>query len=268
MPKNKKNSNIIYHNQQGFSLLLVILILAAMLGTTLIVSNIVLEVGRTLAKAPHSEVALYAAEAGIEKALYKINKNYTDISPETVFNFSSESGDLGIDGSTFTIDSSEGDVEVIRKNIDGTFNLAKGRSLELDCDLNGIDYGELTFEFSGDESQINNLIISVLGFDLVGGAMTGLIENRITPASSLIIGSSTDGKNYHKIRIYNPGSDIGFTIRQSEIEGECQRLEDVPVDTEPDVTACPIVGVKIISHGRYKNTERVVEVENMKWHRF
>jgi len=66
--------------QQGFSLILVILIMVGMLAASLVISNIVLRTSRSISKVSDSEIAYYAAETAAEKILYEINKNYTDVS--------------------------------------------------------------------------------------------------------------------------------------------------------------------------------------------
>lgn len=243
--KHKKNN--LDQGQSGFSLLLVIMILAAMLVTTLIVSSLVIEVGRSLTKVTHSEVALYAAEAGIETALYEIN-NYEDVDSYEIERVDGE-GDLEIEGSSYEIVGGV-DVELIQEEINET--LGAGQSFALSYDLNTTEYDvDLKIEFTG--GAYSDVRMSAVGFNVSGGVMEDLVE--IAPDWVGNVATITiSGENYHKIRAYNSGTgNVDFTIQQSDGAGS---LED------------PIIGVRIKSHGRYKSTERIVEVDHMKWHRF
>lgn len=264
MNKKLKHKNRVTCNttQSGFSLLLVILILSAMLITTLIISDIVLEVGRSLTKVPHSEVALYAAEAGAEKALYAFNKEYAWVDTYEVSEADGESY-LEIEGSKYEIENAglDDDIELIQENIDGT--LESGGSLVLEYDLNFSTnkYDELKISFPG-LSDYSGIRVSVLEFDLTG---TPLAPSDFEELATSIDGSGDlaiidwDNTKRHKVRVYNgSGDEVDYTVRQ---------VGGTTCD-ESDTINCPIIGVRITSHGRYKSTERVVEVEDLKWHVF
>jgi len=66
--------NKILKNQQGISILLVVLILSSLMVLTVALSAIVLRVGKSTRQIGQSEVAFYAAETAIEKGLYEIEK--------------------------------------------------------------------------------------------------------------------------------------------------------------------------------------------------
>ncbi len=76
--QNKKNK--IKKNQQGVSILLAVLILSSLTIIVLAVSDVVLRVGRSSRQIGYSEIAYYSAEAGIENALYQIERNQTVVS--------------------------------------------------------------------------------------------------------------------------------------------------------------------------------------------
>ena len=71
-----KNNKTI-KDQRGISILLAVLILSSLTIMVLAVSDVVLRVGRSSRQIGHSEIAYYTAEAGIENALYQIEKNQT-----------------------------------------------------------------------------------------------------------------------------------------------------------------------------------------------
>jgi hypothetical protein len=252
----KYNNDNLISNEGGFSLLLVILILSAMLITTLIISDIVLEVGRSLTKVPHSEVALYAAEAGIEQALYAINKEYAEVDMYAVSASDGEE-DLMIDGAKYEIENGgdinneANDIFLIRRNIDGT--LEPGESLVLEYDLNFSEdlYYETLYIRS---TETDSLLVSAVAISPDTGEISEL------PSVAFEGGSLSVDEGLFKIRLYNDGDvDAVYDIRQGA--GSCE-------DDGSDISACPIVGVRIKSHGRYKSTERIVEVEDWKWHKF
>ncbi len=64
-----------FNNQQGIALILSIIVLTNLLMITLIVTDVILRIGRSSQQISESEQAYYAAESGIERGLYQIEKN-------------------------------------------------------------------------------------------------------------------------------------------------------------------------------------------------
>ena len=68
-------NKIRFHSQQGIALILSIIILTNLLMITLIVTDVILRIGKSSQQISESEQAYYAAETGIEEGLYQIEKN-------------------------------------------------------------------------------------------------------------------------------------------------------------------------------------------------
>jgi len=117
-------------NQQGFSLILVMLVLGGILVVSLIVSSVVLRSSRSISKVSNSEKAYYAAETAAEKVLYVINKKHEDIGS---FRLSRKLDS----GAEYKLESIE-QIVFDEKDIE----LEKGQSYQLDLDLEGADYPE------------------------------------------------------------------------------------------------------------------------------
>lgn len=64
-------------NKQGISLILTILILSSLTILTLTISDVVLRTGRSTESIANSEVAYFAAETAVEKALYDVETSYS-----------------------------------------------------------------------------------------------------------------------------------------------------------------------------------------------
>ena len=237
--------------QDGFSLLLVILILSAMLVTTLLISSMVLEIGRSLTKVAHSEVALYSAEAGIEDVLYSINKEYLNIDSvdidKTLVNLE---GKYFIKGETMTVspETDNNDIELIREAL--VISLEYGDSFELNYDLNTSHYEDLEFNFTG-SGEGDHLIMTITSFKYNEGTLVDF-EEEIRTDLSITENIVIDGDRFYKIRIYNSNTSgsVAFNVTQGSSDDD------------------PIIGVKIKSHGQYKSTERIIEVENIRFHEF
>ncbi len=71
----QKNNIYSAKNQKGIALILSILVLSNLLMITLIVTDIVVRIGRSGHQITQSESAYYAAESATEKAIYEIEKN-------------------------------------------------------------------------------------------------------------------------------------------------------------------------------------------------
>jgi hypothetical protein len=63
-------------NENGIALILAVLILTNLLMITLVVNDVVMRIGKSSQSIGESEVAYLAAESGIEKAIYQIEKNH------------------------------------------------------------------------------------------------------------------------------------------------------------------------------------------------
>lgn len=114
----------------GISILLVIVILTSMMILILAISDIVLRVGKSSREIGFSEVAYYAAETGIEKAFYEIEKNRTVVN---------------LDGLAGSLDNlSDADWNLVVAQTNGSdpyeFNLDAGETFLLEMDFTGLTY--------------------------------------------------------------------------------------------------------------------------------
>lgn len=130
------------NNKKSFSILLTLFIISALLTSAVLVADVIIRQARLNRSATDSELALYAAESGAEKAAYQIIKNHCQIG----------SGSCGLSGSldnsaTYTVLDSGSNISVDNATEPWDVTLIAGQSFELYLDLNGITYpsgGQIT----------------------------------------------------------------------------------------------------------------------------
>ena len=115
------------NKKRGFSLIVVSIILMTMFAGSLALSVLVLRTTRGVRSMLNSERAYYAAETAAERILYKVNKNYEDITS------------ISLSGS---INGADYGNDTLNPDLVSSFSqtLTDGKSLELSFDLNGATY--------------------------------------------------------------------------------------------------------------------------------
>ncbi|MCG2686516.1 hypothetical protein L6278_00065 [Candidatus Parcubacteria bacterium] len=117
-------------NQQGIAVLLAVLILSSLTIIVLAVSDVVLRVGRSSRQIGYSEIAYYSAEAGIENALYQIEKN------QTVVGLNNGAGSLSdIEGAIWSLELEP----IIADTNPYQVSLADGESFQLELNFQDSD---------------------------------------------------------------------------------------------------------------------------------
>ena len=72
---NKKNNIKIINNNSGIALILTVIILTNLLMITLIITDVVLRIGKSSQQISEAEIAYLSAESAIEEGIYEIEKN-------------------------------------------------------------------------------------------------------------------------------------------------------------------------------------------------
>lgn len=231
-------------NEKGISILLVVLILSSLIVITLAISNIVLRVGRTSRQIGYSEIAYYAAETGVEKALYEIETNRTVVGLDGDSDNLSEISNASWERTLVEITSYLTDCATLGSNegvcVDtaGTINsgnplkinLDADNSFQLDLNFSGLTYPDsITITWSGTGKIIT----------LDGNGNQNTIEASPVTLNSL-------ATNLYIVRmVNNDTSQIAFTIT-------------------PSVNNLPI-GILLTGTGNYQNQQRIIEVERKNW---
>ena len=123
------------NNKKSFSILLTLFIVSALLTSAILVSNIIIRQARLNRSAVNSEMALYAAESGGEKAAYQIIKNHCQIGSGSC----GQSGSLD-NNATYTVLDSGSNISVDNATEPWDVTLIAGQSFGLYLDLNGVPY--------------------------------------------------------------------------------------------------------------------------------
>ncbi|MDD4607141.1 MAG: hypothetical protein PHS07_02265 [Patescibacteria group bacterium] len=213
-------------NQHGISLLLAVLILAGMLATALVASDILIKTFNITGKVGTSEKAYYAAETAAEIILNKINHEYEDV------NTLSLEGELD-SGAEYKFENYN--LETVSLPLE--IILQPRESYQLDLDIEGIIYPDrLTVGGSGGSM----VVVSINKTD------QQIVQHDVYKTFPQTIAIGLDRDNYHKIRIIN---DMGHQITYS-IQA-----------TSSDLA----VGVSVRTRGIYQSTERLLNTKNLKW---
>lgn len=123
------------NNKKSFSILLTLFIVSALLTSAVLVADVIIRQTRLNRGATDSELALYAAESGAEKAAYQIIKNHCQIG----------SGSCGLSGSlsnnaTYAVVDNGTNITATTSTSPWDVTLSAGQSFGLYLDLNGITY--------------------------------------------------------------------------------------------------------------------------------
>ncbi len=242
----------IVKNQQGVSILLSILILSSLTVLTLAMAEVVLRVGKSASQIGDSEVAYYATETALEKALYQIERE------RTIAGLDGLTGNLeNLSGATWSLTvepldeilvdcDSLNDSGICVGEIDETISsrnplkakVAAGKSFQLEMDFAGLA-----------SDNLNTLHISWTGGNGKLVAI-GEIDQIIDDHSPVSLNQVST--NHYIIKLINQSSSL-------------KTFEIKPTSTpNPEDEYLP-VGIKITATGNYKNQKRVMEVERLNW---
>lgn len=235
-------------SQKGISLILSLFILTAILFIGLVIIDLVLRQGKISSEVGYSEIAFYAAEAGMEKALYEINKN-----KETIINVEAMKETLSVSRGEWEV---EDPIKEILKAPDYEPKLytSTGGDISntnpLQVDLNdqesfqlGLDLNLDTYPTELDIAWSANSSLIVFEWKRGEPMETGIQ----TIYSSLSSPITIESYKYYIFRIINlSGSNHTYTF------------------TPGFGTTLPL-GVFITTLGRYKGLSRKIETNNSRW---
>lgn len=244
MPQNK------YNSRPGFSILLAILIMSSLTIMTIAMSDIVLRVGRTSKKIGQSEIAYYAAETAVEKALYYIEKS----EPRTIIIPGGGSGNLvNITDASWT--------RIVSEDTDLTIECGEGEG-QLHSDEEGV-----CVDSAGDITASNPLQVQLnpgssfqLDLDFQGLSLPNNLPISWSGTGKLIALGNVNGQN-----IYSSSE----TLHNLDTERYIIRLVNegsvlLTFQLTPAGGNLPI-GILVIGTGIYQDQERVLEVERSNW---
>ena len=256
--------------KKGMSLILTLLIISSVLTGTILVAEITIRHAQIIHGAEISEKAYFAAETGIQKMAYQIEKNYKDIStyslPEDVLSDGKSTYSATISTDTYCPDASETECkyypsdpecpgELDRCPISNTnawtISLSPGESFQLNLDINGAIYpNSIDITRSGLEDTDIIVYKCTTGGDPRECGETMSQTFSITFPYPFNI-SDYEGK-YYKLRINNVGSGSeNYTLTPSA------------------EAALPLpIGIEISATGGYTGYQRKLKTNLPKWQKF
>ena len=206
----------IKNNQQGVTVFIAMLILSSVVVLAVGVSDLVVRTGKNTRQVGLSEIAYYAAETGIEAALYQIehSRNVTELD--------------GSSGNLDKISNASWSLELTESTVSSPYQitLPAGDSYQLELDFNGLEYP-------------TSLTVSWSGGDV--GAFSVDDANNIETLTSGSVLSSLDTKLYSFRATNNHASEsatliltasggnlpVGILITATGIYGEQSRVIEV-----------------------------------------
>ncbi len=246
---------------QGLSIILVLLIISSVLTGTVIVGESIIRHSQIIKGAEISEKAFFAAETAVEKAIYDVLKNYTNISTYSLSNTLSNGatytvlpGGVAADTANPTggapIICADATCDAGGGNNPWSFTLTDGESFQLNLDLNGATYPTtLRVERSG--SGLGDLIVYECTTSGTPRMCSSGESQTFYPnftGQDITLGATT---KYYRIRINNSGATGTYLLKP----------------TAPLSTALPI-GVSITTKGSYAGYERQINDNYPKWQKF
>ncbi|MDA2922412.1 hypothetical protein MYX07_04065 [Patescibacteria group bacterium AH-259-L07] len=242
---------------ESLSLILTLLIIGSILTGTVLVGDTIIRHSRTVKGTEVSEIAYFAAESGLEKASYHVQKNYADISTCELSGTLSSGGSYSVASGGVVIDDTDpNDGNTITNTDPWDVTLSADQSFQLDMDIDGAAYPTSLLIDRVGGSEPSDLIIysctTIGSWDCseVGTpreCSNGSQEFNVSfPYNLSPLSAST---TYYKIRINNNGS-----------ANETYRLT-------PGNNTLPI-GIDISATGTYSDYERRLKTNFPKWQIF
>lgn len=193
--KKRKSKRLLVVPNQGFSILLIILIISAVLTSAVLVSDLLIRHGRVTKGIENSELAFFAAESAAEKVAYLVFKEHCQITSCGI------SGSLWSNGPTYEISDSDIQVDLATSSWD--FSLEPGQSFSLHLDLLGTAYPPSLTISGGSDSDV------IISKEVVGtGEKTETVYTDLS--SAIVVSIDRDTNNYltayYKITIHNRNS--------------------------------------------------------------
>jgi len=234
-----KNIN---NNQQGFSVLLAVLIMSSLTVVTFAASDVILRTGKTTREIGESEIAYYAAETAVEAALYEIEQNKTIV---------------GLDGTTGNLTDINSATWSVQVN--------EIISYSIDCATLGANQG-ICVDTVGDITMSNPLKVLLnpnssfqLDLSFEGFAFSNILQIRWTGGS--------DGKVIYT-GVSGQFVDLNSPVNLNLLSTDKYRIRIINEDSSlmtfsllpnPNGTNLPI-GIRTIGTGIYQGQERNIEV--------
>jgi len=237
------NKDFIKNNQSGITIFISVLVLASVIILALAISDLVLRTSRSSKKIGLSEVAYYAAESSIEKALYQIEKN------RTISGLSS-SGNLS---------------EITAATWDRTVSLIT--SYATDCDTLGSNEG-ICVETAGTINSSNTLHAKLdagssfqLDLDFTGMALPNNLQVSWSGSGKVVAygsgGQLTDNNSPTNL------NDLDANLYVFRIDNEDTSLIDFEI--APSSGADLPIGFNLTATGDYQDQQRVIETIRNNW---
>lgn len=229
-------------NKKAISLILTLLVIAAVLTGLLLVSQIIIRYSQAIKDIELSEKAYFAAESALEITAYDILKNYKDYSSYSL------SGQLSDQITEYELE------EIVLLEYDEFFSegitLGPNQSFQLNLDINGVIYpNSLTITAQGTADNLGEVIFSQAKKDPPPLEWDDAVY-------SLPVDLTLDSDYYYRLRInnLNDTGEITYTI-------------------DPDTTDNEIiVGFKVKTNGIYPTSlgryERKAEANFYQYQKF
>lgn len=211
-------------NQKGISLVLAVLVLSSVLGSSLVISTLVMRQGKVSRNVGISQQAYYAAEAGAEEIVYRMNQK------DSLLLLRGSTGSIGDNGYWYVLEVSENSIAPelcaqdksttpvcaidINNNISSSnplfVTLNTDESFSLDMNVNGFDYQNIVRFHNNSPGNSSQLIILEENTDTAAVSQEEAIS--LTGNHNLMSSSS----EYRKIKIKNnSGATTTYRVHPS-----------------------------------------------------
>ncbi|MFA5051043.1 MAG: hypothetical protein WC499_02920 [Patescibacteria group bacterium] len=255
------------NSNQGLSIILILLIISSILTGTVIVGETIVRHTQIVKGAEVSEKAFFAAETAVEKTIYQVLKNYTDIFTYSIIDGELSNGaqyNIATGGVAADTANPTGGSPIICADATcdagggnnpwsftlGSATLGYDESFQLNLDLNGVTYPTtLRVERSG--SGLGDLIVYECTTSGTPRMCSSGESQTFYPnftGQDIALSATT---KYYRIRINNSGATGTYLLK--------------PI--APLSTALPI-GVNINAIGSYGGYERQINDNYPKWQKF
>jgi hypothetical protein len=241
-------------DQKGVTILISVLILSSVIILALAVSDIVGRANRNSRDIGLSEVAYFAAEKGVEQALYSIEKERTI------------SGLDGIQGNLTDITEANWSREIEV--------LSDSEATDMDCDtlaLVSVENGVCVDETNPNQPKVKIKLRPNDSFqlDLDFGGMSGYLPNGIKIDGISSSNASTTVLNISAGESETPENlnNISVSGRQIilKITNKSDVTENIEISSSGGANNPVPLSFLIISTGSYKEQKRVIQVERRNW---
>lgn len=233
-------------NQQGFSVLLAIMIMSSLTIMTIAAADVVLRVSKSSRNIGQSEVAHFAAESAVEKALYYIEK----ADPRTL---------IIPDGGSGVLEEVSG--------VTWSRQITENNSVSPQCiSFSGFQLGCITS--SGEITSSSPLILTLengssfqLEFNFTGLTLSTSINITCSKSATVIL-QNLDGQTSQSCP--DPVNDLDIADGIIKIRNEFTGPSPNTITLTPNDGNLP-VGIIVIGTGVYQDQVRILEIERTNW---